>query len=339
MDACAETRENIVNINTARERGGSDGAGGSAGGSVVPGLTTGTGDFHESLQALAVHALRVTSQNLDVADTIRAGAVEIEGSARTLSLSVGNDVDARSATLRAAQIDKLAAQRVRADVVSASALSAGQLRGTAVARLAGGTADGNSSGIVCRAQAITLDDPAAPPSRRSESAAAAALRRRDAATSAARLPNPDPPGPRPDLPGEVVPIPPRVALFHDFGTGRDGLVVNHLGRYRDGVRIVGDVGIEGALTESAPRADDTDVQPVGVVEAQDAVAALRAVSTPGASPGAVRRLGFLGDEVPAILAQRGGSRLRTMDIVALLTTVVQEQQRRLDERAARLDAG
>jgi len=48
-------------------------------------------------------------------------------------------------------------------------------------------------------------------------------------------------------------------------------------------------------------------------------------------------VGFIAEEVPRLLASSDGQSLSTMDIVAALTKVVQEQQRRIDELEERLE--
>jgi hypothetical protein len=46
-----------------------------------------------------------------------------------------------------------------------------------------------------------------------------------------------------------------------------------------------------------------------------------------ADPARAERLGFIAEDVPELVAQSERDRIRTMDMIALLTTVVQEQQR------------
>jgi len=49
-------------------------------------------------------------------------------------------------------------------------------------------------------------------------------------------------------------------------------------------------------------------------------------------------VGFIAEDVPALVATGGRDALGTMDIVAVLTRVVQEQQNKIKELEARLDA-
>ena len=48
-------------------------------------------------------------------------------------------------------------------------------------------------------------------------------------------------------------------------------------------------------------------------------------------------VGFIAEDVPELLASGDRQSLSTMDVVAALTKVVQEQQRRIDELEARLE--
>ena len=50
-------------------------------------------------------------------------------------------------------------------------------------------------------------------------------------------------------------------------------------------------------------------------------------------------VGFIAEDVPALLASRDRKSLSTMDVVAALTKVVQEQQRRIEALEARLEQG
>ena len=49
-------------------------------------------------------------------------------------------------------------------------------------------------------------------------------------------------------------------------------------------------------------------------------------------------VGFIAEDVPALVASRDRETLSTMDIVAVLTKVVQAQQQKIEELEARLDA-
>ena len=105
-------------------------------------------------------------------------------------------------------------------------------------------------------------------------------------------------------------------------------MINHLGRYAGGVRIAGDVRVDGSVLESSSAALKDDVQPLAVESAIAALNDLAPVSYHYIDdPSRAKRLGFIAEDVPELVAQPERQRIRTMDVVALLTAVVQEQQR------------
>jgi hypothetical protein len=137
------------------------------------------------------------------------------------------------------------------------------------------------------------------------------------------------PGPRdPGL--QQVAIPPRVALFHDFGPGRDRLVVNQSERYAGGVVVDSDLTVVGSITEASSITLKEDVRALDHENALAALDELHAVSFRYCAdePG-TQHLGFIAEHVPDLVAQPGRDRLRPMDLIAVLTTVVQVQQRAL----------
>ncbi len=50
-------------------------------------------------------------------------------------------------------------------------------------------------------------------------------------------------------------------------------------------------------------------------------------------------MGFIAEDVPELVATSDRQGLSAMDIVAVLTKVVQEQQQKIEQLEARLDAG
>jgi hypothetical protein len=274
----------------------------------VDDIETGTLDF------IRIKGFDVKADKVDV-DAVEATTLTASSVAKSASVETG---ELRAATGRVSgslTADQLEAKGVRAE------------------RIGGRPIDGATAAVVSRAQAIALDDPAAPTVKRVDKIDVSSVQRPGDPAGVVRKPVEPSPGPLPG--GVLVAIPPRLALFHDFGKGHDELVLNHLGRYRGGVRIVGEGHVAGALTEAAPRSDTAGVQPLAVADARRVLADLRAVSAPGADTTDTRRLGVLADRLPSLLAQREDDRIRVMDIVALLVTVVQDQQRRLDALAAR----
>ena len=81
---------------------------------------------------------------------------------------------------------------------------------------------------------------------------------------------------------------------------------------------------------------------IAVLSSADAVAAVMALQPVSYNYTAERRedyVGFIAEDVPALLASRDRKSLSTMDVVAALTKVVQEQQRRIEALEARLEQG
>lgn len=274
--------------------------------------------------------LKVDDIEASTLDLVRIKAFDIKAD----KADVGTVV---ATTLTASSVAKSAAVET-GDLRAANArlsgtLVAGQLQveGLRAEQIRGRPVDGATAAVVSRAQAIALDHPAAPASRLVDREEESALRAPAEPAGVAR--RPVEPGPRPD--GVPVALPPRLALFHDFGKGHDELVLNHLGRYHGGVRLAGEVHVSGALTEAAPRSDTADLQPLAVAEARRALDEVHPVTVPGADGDGTRRLGVLADRLPTLLARGDGDRVRTMDVVALLVAVVQDQQRRLDALTAR----
>ena len=112
-------------------------------------------------------------------------------------------------------------------------------------------------------------------------------------------------------------------------------MLNHLGRYREGVRIVGDVQIDGAVLESSSATLKDDVEVLATDAAVTALSELEPVSFRYIDDASgTRRLGFIAEDVPEIIAQPTRDRVRTMDVVALLTAVVREQQGKIASLAA-----
>jgi hypothetical protein len=130
----------------------------------------------------------------------------------------------------------------------------------------------------------------------------------------------------------MVPVPPRLALSHDFSASIDRLVLNRFRRYADGVVIEGDALITGELSEASSITLKDDVTVLAPEAATHALRGLEAVTYRyKQDSGGTRHVGFIAEHVPELVARPGRDRLRAMDIVAVLTTVVQAQQATLDE--------
>ena len=170
------------------------------------------------------------------------------------------------------------ARNIVAENVRATQITDARLRGTVAEALRGAAIGDGVSAVICTAQALTVTDPAARVRAEGDQTQFAASSTKAATTSLARRQVEPSPGPRAPLPPPSQPVPQRVALFHDFGSKRDRLVLNHLGRYREGVRIVGDVQIDGAILEASSASLKDDIEPLVTDAAVKALSVLEPVS-------------------------------------------------------------
>ncbi len=92
----------------------------------------------------------------------------------------------------------------------------------------------------------------------------------------------------------------------------------------------------GVWTNRSSRDSKENIAALTSDEALAAVMALEPVTFTYRVEQGEDYVGFIAEDVPAALASRDGQSLSTMDIVAALTKVVQEQQRRIEELEERL---
>jgi Chaperone of endosialidase len=203
-----------------------------------------------------------------------------------------------------------------------------QINGTllaTVSELRGLSANGNpeASTIRCRSAAFTLENPAAPLSVPIPTELVS-----DPSLVAA-----PPPPPPPPIPPPSTPVPARIALFHDFvNNQKDGLVINYQNRYKDGVKIEGTVQATGALTQASSIALKENVAELSGQEAMAALQGLNAVKyNYKADSQKEQRIGFIAEDVPDLVASSERDRLSPMDLIAVLTKAVQEQQKTIAE--------
>jgi hypothetical protein len=191
----------------------------------------------------------------------------------------------------------------------------------------------STAALPVRAVAIALDHPTAP--RLKKSPPVTGLRGH-LEVSAQRPPVEEPPGPRPE---PMTPIPPRLALTHEYGAGVDRLVLNHQRRYGQGVHVDGDLMVGGVISQASSAQLKDDVETLPVDDAVTALAALHPVTFRYRHEASQRRhAGFIAEEVAEVMPDADGDRVRPMDLIALLTAVVQDQQRSLVRLSAEIDA-
>ncbi|HEV8433890.1 MAG TPA: tail fiber domain-containing protein, partial [Thermoanaerobaculia bacterium] len=92
----------------------------------------------------------------------------------------------------------------------------------------------------------------------------------------------------------------------------------------------------GSWINASSRTVKQDIQDLDGNAAFDAFKALQPVTFAYKAAPAQTRVGFIAEDVPALVATPDRKGLSSMDIVAVLTKVVQEQQRTIDEMQARL---
>ncbi len=94
----------------------------------------------------------------------------------------------------------------------------------------------------------------------------------------------------------------------------------------------------GVWTNRSSRNSKTGIAALSGAEALAAVMALEPVSFEYRAEQGERYVGFIAEDLPSLLASSDGRSLSTMDIVAALTRVVQEQQIRIERLEAELAA-
>jgi Chaperone of endosialidase len=188
---------------------------------------------------------------------------------------------------------------------------------TAVSELRGVVPDGleaEPATIRCRAKAIAVEDPASPVTTPGPPASLS--------SAAKSLQEPPPP----PIPQPTTPVPPRIALFHEFAKDqKDSLVINHQSRYKDGVRMEGNVHVTGAFTHASSIALKEDIAKLSGPEAMTTLRGLNAVKFSYKSDQRKQQhFGFIAEELPDILATADRDRFSPMDVIAVLTKAVQE---------------
>ncbi len=93
----------------------------------------------------------------------------------------------------------------------------------------------------------------------------------------------------------------------------------------------------GVFTNSASRDVKEDVEALSPEAALETLAALEPVRFRYSNDGGEEYVGFIAEDVPDLVATADRKGLSPMDIVAVLTRVVQEQQKKIAELEAKLD--
>ena len=88
----------------------------------------------------------------------------------------------------------------------------------------------------------------------------------------------------------------------------------------------------GVFTNASSREFKQDIQPLTSEQAHDTVRALQPVRFRYQTEPNEQYIGFIAEDVPALVATNDRKSLAPMDVVAVLTRVVQDQDRQLDEQ-------
>ena len=94
--------------------------------------------------------------------------------------------------------------------------------------------------------------------------------------------------------------------------------------------------LAGVWTNASSRALKQDIQPITSEQARDTVRALQPVGYRYKSEPDEKYVGFIAEDVPELVATRDRKGLAPMDITAVLTRVVQDQDQQLDQQRQEL---
>jgi hypothetical protein len=97
------------------------------------------------------------------------------------------------------------------------------------------------------------------------------------------------------------------------------------------------VSAGGVWTNSSSRARKENIESLDIEDALAALAQLEPVQFNYRSDGSETYVGFIAEDVPPLVANNDRVSLSPMDIVAVLTRVIQAQQARIDDLERRLD--
>ncbi|HEX2224759.1 MAG TPA: tail fiber domain-containing protein [Thermoanaerobaculia bacterium] len=92
----------------------------------------------------------------------------------------------------------------------------------------------------------------------------------------------------------------------------------------------------GVWTDASSRDYKEQIQDLSLTDARTALDGLNPVTYKYKNTENEHRVGFIAEDVPALVAEEDRKSLAPMDVVAVLTKVVQEQQKTIDELAAKI---
>jgi hypothetical protein len=121
----------------------------------------------------------------------------------------------------------------------------------------------------------------------------------------------------------------RFALLHELSSSqnKDQLIINYENGYKQGIKLEGNVQTTGALAQASSITLKENVSELSGQEAMAALQGLNAVKyNYKADEQKEQRIGFIAEDVPDLVANSERDRLSPMDLIAVLTKAVQEQQ-------------
>ncbi|MBE9139176.1 tail fiber domain-containing protein [Nodosilinea sp. LEGE 07088] len=124
----------------------------------------------------------------------------------------------------------------------------------------------------------------------------------------------------------------------DIPNNKELLVINYQGNYKSGVKIEGNVQVTGTLTQASSIALKENIAELSGQEAMTTLQGLNAVKyNYKADQQKEQRIGFIAEEVPDLVANSERDRLSPMDLIAVLTKALQEQQITISELVAEMN--
>ena len=117
----------------------------------------------------------------------------------------------------------------------------------------------------------------------------------------------------------------------------EGLLVDASGNLQVGdgggspLFVLGNIACTGAVYEGSSRSLKKNISPINTADALTVLNGLKAIKyTYRDDPAQELQLGFIAEDVPDLVSVQGRRGLRAMDIIAILTSVVQQQQKEIE---------
>ncbi len=131
------------------------------------------------------------------------------------------------------------------------------------------------------------------------------------------------------------------SFFGSFSDHETGIIANNVTQMwidQDGdITMVDGGGYDGTWNPASSREIKDDIKPLALQDAMDALEALEPVQYVYKTSRDEGRIGFIAEDVPALVATNGRKNLSTMDLVAVLTKVVQQQRHVIEQLNTRVD--